>query len=155
MCNRGRFLSSVLILSLGSVLVGGCGTPQREVPKEELHMSSLARAYGFYQQQHRGETPPNKEAFSKFLKGLSAEQREGRGIKGDVDQLFISPRDKQPYVILYNVKSSGVPNPASEEADVIAYEKTGSGGSHFVAFSTGKVSEVEEARLKKMLSRQK
>jgi hypothetical protein len=59
----------------------------------------------------------------------------------DVDQLLVSPRDGQPYVIFWGV------NPRTEQAGespvVIGYEKVGKDGTRFVFHSLGVVSMTD------------
>jgi hypothetical protein len=66
----------------------------------------------------------------------------------DVQALFVSSRDKEPYVILYG-PLTGPPGPGGQP--VFAYEKTGVGGTRMVATSLGAVEEVDETRLKQLV----
>ena len=54
------------------------------------------------------------------------------------DELFISERDNQPYVIGYGPKADGKPR------EVIAYEKTGVDGKRMVGYATGIVVELDD-----------
>ena len=79
--------------------------------------------------------------------GQSAADLANLGVT-DPAKLWISSRDKQPYVILYG-PVSGPPGPAGQP--VIAYESKGVGGKRFVASSLGAVDEVTEARFKELV----
>ncbi|HEX2473540.1 MAG TPA: hypothetical protein VHK01_02270, partial [Lacipirellulaceae bacterium] len=56
----------------------------------------------------------------------------------NLEELFISERDGEPYVIFYGQRPAGV------AADVVAYERTGVDGKRFVGDSVGGVGEVDE-----------
>ena len=59
--------------------------------------------------------------------------------------IFTSPRDQQKYVVRYNLKlEPGGPTRA------VAWEATGHNGKRFVAYSTGEVEEVDEAKYQKV-----
>ena len=113
----------------------------------EINLKTLAVLYGRYVGSHRGKAPPGPEEFRKFIKGMGKQQLEALKVT-DPEKLFKSPRDNQPYVILYNVPA-GVPGP--QGAAVIGYEKEGSGGKRYVAFNNGGVEEVDEDRFKQLV----
>jgi hypothetical protein len=97
--------------------------------------------YGRYRAAHRGTPPPDEAALKKFISGLSPTEQSGLGIDpANLEKMFTSPRDGQPYVVLY--KSSGA---------VIAYEQVGKNGKRLVAYPDTKVEEVDEARLKELV----
>ena len=54
---------------------------------------------------------------------------------------FVSPRDQQPFVF---VRSGG-----SGPGDVLAYEKIGEGGKHYIVTPMGASFELDEAELKR------
>jgi hypothetical protein len=62
-----------------------------------------------------------------------------------VDQLFVSERDGQPFVVLYG------PLPQTQGSDVIAYEQTGVDGKRMVGHKIGMVEEVDEARFRELV----
>lgn len=120
----------------------GCGKPP-EVTRQpvESSMQSLVIGYGQYLARNQGKSPPNEEAFRRFLEKLSDDERKQMGI-GAVSEVFRSPRDEQPYVIRYGVT---IPPPGPGGAAWIAHEKEGKEGKRFVAFATGQIREVDEA----------
>ncbi len=65
----------------------------------------------------------------------------------NVDQLFLSERDQQPYVVLYGKR------PANAN-DLVAYEQTGVGGKRLVGYSIGLIAEVDEAQFQELVSQQ-
>lgn len=129
----------------------GCGSSNVEQPPVEMSLQKLVVVYGQHLRTHHGDAPADEAAFRKSIGELGETDRAGRGLN-DLDALFTSPRDKQPYVVRYGGKI-GAPGP--EGAPWIAYEKTGQSGKHYIGFATGQMEEVDEPRLQEILSKQK
>jgi hypothetical protein len=141
-----RYVVAVLCLSLLAA-VGGCGGGSKPQTKVEAHLQALAVFYGRYLSQNRGRPPADEKAFKQFLAKLNPAEFSSFGLSTP-DEMFISPRDNQPYVVRYNVP---VGPPGPQGPAVIAYEQTGSGGSRYVAFALGGVQEVDEARWRQLV----
>ena len=125
----------------------GCGGQRASREREESNLKPLAVFYGQFTGRHRGRSPANEAEFKEFLRSLSSEQLATFNVT-DPESLFVSPRDQEPYVIIYG-SPSGPPGPGG--APVIAYEQVGVGGKRFVASSIGAVEEVDEARFKELV----
>jgi hypothetical protein len=137
----GLCLGAVVFCALSS----GCSGASREAQqREESNLKPLAILYGQFIGQHRGRPPGSEEEFKEFVRSAGKEQLASFGVT-DREGLFISSRDKKPYVVLY-----GKSAPAGE-ARVVAYEQEGQGGTRFVADDLGRVQEVDEARFKEMV----
>jgi len=136
------------LLLLLFVAVTGCQKGRKEVPTEETRIKNLATVRGQYIGKNKGQLPPNVDALKAFAKTLSPEQLKGFGVEGDVDQLFVSPRDNEPYVYRF-VKEGGVPGVGANV--VVFYEKTGKNGKRWVAYSTTQIEEVDEKRFKELV----
>lgn len=133
----------VLTLWVSAALMG-CGGGHGSAAQESSNLKPLALLYGQYIGRHRGQPPPNESEFKQFI------QKDGATLLAtfaiaDVDELFVSSRDQQPYVVLYG-PTSGPPGPAGQP--VIAYERDGVGGKRFVASSLGAVEEVDESKFR-------
>ena len=65
----------------------------------------------------------------------------------EVDTLFVSPRDGQPYDVRYNdpPPAEGPQGPAA-----VVVERVGKDGKRFVAYFTGKVEEIDDAQYQKV-----
>jgi hypothetical protein len=124
----------------------------------QAHLQALAVLFMQYTGENKGKTPPDEATFKKFISGLPKERLMGN----TVEEIFVSPRDSQPYVVLYGAAtSSGVGGPpmpgsppgapGSSGPSIVAHEKTGAGGKRFVATSLGGVEEVDEAKFQSML----
>jgi hypothetical protein len=65
---------------------------------------------------------------------------------GKVDELFVSERDGQPFVIKYG-QSGGIMSRLP-----VVFEKEGKGGKRQVAFTDGQVEEVDDATYQQLLA---
>lgn len=142
------------ILAVGGVVgvvgLAGCGGGSREsLQREQSTLKPLAILYGQYIGQHRGQPPPNEQAFREFIQQQGPEVLKSFHVSS-IDELFISPRDGKPYKILYGeAAKKGPPGPAG--SPVIAYEQEGRGGRRWVASAMGAIEEVDDARFKQLV----
>ncbi len=126
-----RFL--LLALMFGAAL--GCG-PKIEAPEStemRSNMRSLAVAYGAYTRDNRGRPPKDEKAFRKWLDKQGPDYPQILKVES-IDEIFISSRDNEPYVIAYG-----------KAKRIVAYEAVGVEGKRFVADDLGVVEELDEA----------
>jgi hypothetical protein len=143
-----RWYSPLVLLfaATASLLAAGCGSNAQKVEQETSNLKPLMILYGRYMGQHRGQPPPNEAAFKEFIKTVGTAELPG-GAK-DVDSLFVSTRDKQPYAIIYG-PPKGPPGPGGQP--VVAYEQTGVRGHRFVASLLGAIEEVDDAKFRQLV----
>jgi hypothetical protein len=135
-----RFLLMLgFTLSLGNFL--GCGENRQAVKQEANHLRPLAVLYGKYLAYNRGKTPADENAFRTFIKTLPPAELQSANAT-DVEAIFVSTRDKKPYVLVFN--SNGLDA-------VVAYEQEGLAGKRYIATSLGDVREVTVAELQQMV----
>jgi hypothetical protein len=134
-----------------SLLASGCGRGGVTGGGSEAkaHILRLAILYGRYAGSHRGQSPPNEKAFKDWIRKADPAELPQDFDRSNVDSLFISPRDNEPYVIVYGVPAT-MPVPGKGGTASI-YEKTGVAGKHLVAIGAGQVDEVDDAKLQQML----
>jgi hypothetical protein len=124
------------------VLVGCHGAAKQARQKEQSHLRALVTIFNFAESK-LGHRPANEAEFKTFI------QANAQGIIGSlrlasVDELFVSERDGQPFIVLY-----GAP-PKGEARDVIAYEQNGVSGKRLVGYSIGAIAEMDEEQLAKL-----
>jgi hypothetical protein len=131
----------VLLISISLL---GCSKPVGgDAPQEaKEHLWQLFRLYKAYVERNK-KGPPDEQALRDFGNKLSIEERKGYIIGEDIDGLFVSPRDKQKYVIRYNQRL----DPVGGTRGVI-WEVEGMGGTHLMALSNGYVEEYDETMFK-------
>ena len=117
----------------------GCSSvaEQEDVAEQRSNMRGLAAAYGTYTKNNRGRIPKSEKSFKTWI-----EKNGGAEIYGaeTVDEMFISSRDNEPYVVIY-----GKPK------KVVAYEAVGLNGTRYIADDLGVVQEVDEATFSEMV----
>lgn len=146
--SAGYLLTGIVVGWLGWM---GCGGGSREsLQREQSTLKPLAILYGQYIGQHRGQPPPNEEAFRKFIEAQPPEMLKSLNVSS-VDELFVSSRDGKPYKILYGEAAKKGPPGGPAGSPVIAYEQEGQGGRRWVASSMGAIEEVDEARFKQLV----
>ena len=131
----------VCLLALLVNVLCGCGAPAEPeaVQKQSASMRGLAVSYGQYISQHRGRPPKSEKVLRKFIEEQSDTFLDSFSAES-IDDLFTSPRDNEPYVVVYGKKAS-----------VVAYEKVGVDGKRFVAYDIGGVEEVDEAKFAELV----
>ena len=148
--NRTRFYSSknawvIPLLAVGLLVSQiGCeshssGMTQTDTKTQIEQLFNLYKSY--VTAKRKG--PPNEQALREYAKGLSEKQLEDELIAKDVDSIFISARDKQPFQIVYGHSLN-----AGGEPVAIIYEKTGVNGMKYAALSMGYAEEYDDETLK-------
>ena len=127
-------LGVCVAIVLFCVLPLGCGTRTESQQREESNLKPLA-IYCIQYHSERGQPPASEEEFKQFVRA--------QGLDADVDGLFISSRDGEPYVILCG--------PDAANSQIVAYERVGVGGKRFVADNLGGIEEVDETRFRELV----
>lgn len=123
-------------------LVPGCGDPEAPPePEAKVRLQKLLRLYIAYADRNR-QGPPDAQALTAFGHKLTAQERDELMIGDDLESIFISPRDQQPFAVRYKVR----PDPGQPRA--IAWEAAGKDGLRWVALSTGYVEEYDDDTFK-------
>jgi len=139
----------LLIFAVGLACLG-CGGPGGEASRarEESGLKPLALFYARFVPQHQGKPPKDEAEFKAYLnEPQNLEELQKVFNVPNADAIFVSGRDKKPYVVIYGPTSGE--GPAGQP--VVAYEQEGVNGKRFVASKMGAVEEVDEARFRKMV----
>ena len=134
-----RLMASVIIGSLLAA-TSGCNDPTAGYTETEAknRLTRLLRLYQLHVEKTK-KGPASEQELREFAKQLTAKERDDYLIGEDVESIFVSSRDNQPFVIKYNlnVKPGGEPR-------AVAWEATGQEGRRYVALSIGYVEEYSE-----------
>ena len=114
-----------------------------EADRRASNLKSLAALYQMYATQHGGNPPPNEEAFKTFIQDLGLKHFEPSS-NTTIDDLFISPRDGKPYVVVYGGGPEAMP-------DIVAYEQEGTESGRWIVSSMTTVAEVDEVKFQQMV----
>lgn len=129
--------TSLLPIALTLAAIGGCA------PAPPVPTSNIGTITGYYLQyagRHANASPPNADAFRRYIASLGVE---------DVDGAFVSSRDGQPYVVRYGIDLTGSPTlaslpPSDQPKIVILHEAEGMGGKKMIATHMGLTFEAAE-----------
>ena len=109
-CLRPRTTALLVGIVVGVIGCGGCGgsdpKPALKAAVLRVNSSNSKRLATLYNRYHsRFFSGPRDEAtFKKFIAGRPAAELEELGASsGDIDALFVSERDKQPFFIRYGL----------------------------------------------------
>ena len=143
------FLAPLSVISL--VLVSGCGGTPVPQPAGQTHIQELAGLYVYYAKKHNDLGPASVDELRTWGNGLPATEKQNFG---EIDKLFISPRDHQPYKIVPKVSlkaqlvtgktpvGGGQARPSMVTPKVIVYESSSDGGKRWVALSVGRAAKL-------------
>lgn len=117
-----RDFAAVLVSSAWLVawlMVLGCsGGPDKDPEPSRTRLRRIAQAYDMAIELG-GRPPKDAEALKRYFKEIGATE--------DADAVLYSPRDAQPYVILF-----GAPLDANQRRTILAYEQEGAQGKRYV-----------------------
>ena len=141
------------LLAAGAGFLHGCG-PGVPDPKSlvrtfnDANGKRLVNFYNQYQMEY-GAGPKNEADLRKFILAKNPAALEEMGVSADnLDSLFVSEQDKQPFFIRY-----GAPVVGGRQA--LVFESQGSGGSVAVFFGGPKVVRVPAAEVEAYKAGQK
>src|SRR3954449_5781960 len=131
------FRASIICVLIMAIFVGcRSQTASQNIGRETSRLRLLVN---LYQTAARGagRMPKNEHEFKQLIQAIRPESLDrilAAGNVTSVDELFVSERDSQPYVIFYGGQPKGVAN------DLIGYERTGAGGKRYVGYGLGIVA---------------
>lgn len=127
-------------------MVAGCTSGNSSAATEASNLKPLAVMYGQYVREHRGQKPPNENAFKEFVQAQPADRLQALGVENS-DSLFVSQRDNQPFTILYGDATIAGP----DGMQIIAYESQGRDGVRWIAGDLGNVQEITDAEFAELV----
>jgi hypothetical protein len=99
--------------------------------------------------QQQGHAPKTIDELRKFVEAKTTTEQLGRLKVASAGELFVSPRDNKPFVMVSYDKfpafAGGQPPP------VILYEAAGQNGQRSVAFLGGNTRTLDDNELQKLL----
>jgi hypothetical protein len=120
-----------------------------DLDPNERHIMQIVFLYKDFQGAHQGRGPRDAQELKTWAKGLKKDKLAAQGVE-DLDKAFTSPRDNQPYVLVD--PKAGRSGQGGRPPMLLVYEKTGVEGKRMGANGMGYAFEMNEERLKQMLS---
>lgn len=124
-----------------------CGCSGRTNPENTLasvnesNLQRLANLYIAFQSTHDWRGPQDEVEFKAFVRGCKPEKLERIGIDpNQIDALFISERDGEPFKIRYKV-----PGTAMGSSEPVVFESTGDGSTRLVGYLNMEQRELAAA----------
>jgi hypothetical protein len=153
---------SLLLVVVVLLASSGCGSTPPSGPAVDS-LKVLADHYGRYAVTNKGQGPADEKAFHAYFKELGRQEaasgapvNTSEGVVGVAPASatkdgvparwaahLSSPRDNQPFTIVYGLTVSF----AAKTTQVIAHETTGVNGKQLVVFANGEVEEVTPDQL--------
>lgn len=137
-------LRLAFVAAAAMIFTAGCGSPDPTsalMKANEKNIQKLSNLYFTYQMKNGWRGPENETDFKSFLNNYNPKKLERIGITtADVDGLFVSERDGEPFKIRY-----GVPGSAMGSTAPVVFESVGVGGKRLVGCLNMEQKEVDES----------
>jgi hypothetical protein len=128
------------------VAVAGCGESSELSSPAARRLHILATVYLDYAAA-KGAGPANREQLQTHFQNAPPFVLSAEGISAkNCDIVFTSPRDGEPFLISY-----GVGFAISDDAPIIACERTGKDGKRLAAYANGKIELVDQSAARELL----
>jgi hypothetical protein len=133
-----------------SIAVFGCSRTDpasRIGAMNDTRIKQLANLYMAFQMRNGSNGPKDEAAFKSFIQsGMPSHRLEMMRVDTNkLDELFVSERDGEPFLIKYG-QSGGVMSKLP-----VVFEKEGRAGKRQVASTNGQVEETDEGRYQELL----
>lgn len=146
-----RLRCVVLLWIFAMPFQSGCESHTSGVTQTDTK-TRIERLFNLYKSyiEAKKKAPLNEQALKEHAKTLTEQQLDDLLIGRDLESVFVSDRDKEPFQIAYGqmIKSGGEPV-------AIIHEKTGMNGMRYVALSIGYAEEYDEETLQQYLPKKK
>jgi hypothetical protein len=127
----------VALAALAGLLLPGCASEETfEEEPVKAHLRQICKSYFTHMDFHR--RPPTADQMRSVVDDL---HRLDMG--APADEALVSPRDKQPFVIIYGADVSEPPT------SILAYEQQGADDSRWVLYMNGEIALLPEAEFSK------
>lgn len=140
-------MACLLLIQLGC---GGATTPEAAMQAaNDSNAKRLSNLYLMIQMKSapKFEGPKDEAEFKATIKETPSETLSPMGVSAsDVDSLFVSERDGEPFEIRYGLKGSPYGS-----SDPVIFEKTGVDGKRTVAFLNVSAREVDADEYQQLL----
>ncbi len=153
---RGRFQQSSrsphllhrVSICLVALLTIGCRSPDgmNNASPDDSRIKELTTTYAMYMNLKGGRPPANEADFKAFISESGDAPLKSAGV-GTVEELFVSPRDNELYVIAYGSEAAK----RISQGGAVIYERNGKDGRRLVGNRGGFVDELDEAEFRRLV----
>ena len=153
---RASRLSRLARVGLAGCLLGlvvappGCSSSRK--PESHGHagavLGEVTKAYVGYMRAHGFQPPASEAQFKTVLAELGTTALKRAGVHS-VDELLVSPRDSQPFVVEYGKNAKKY-----LDRGIVAFEQVGKDGRRLVGYDLGYVADVDQQAFDQLLAAQ-
>jgi hypothetical protein len=137
--NRSRVAIGWLLIVVACGLIG-CGSRSTKPDPSPTNLRQIQALYRVYTQVRGGVGPRDANEFKRFIRAEGSGDAQRLHVDlTQLDQLFISPRDEQPYLINYGLRLADEQN----KRQIIVAERVGHNGKRAIGDLRGWVEEVD------------
>lgn len=134
------------IACLGLVNVVGCSSGASDTSEPDVsRIKQLTALYASYLNRNADRPPANEGELKQYIAERGDPVLKLAGVS-TVDELFVSPRDNEPHVVLYGNEAAKL-----IRRGVVTHEKTGVNGRRLVGHRMGFVDELDDAEFRTLL----
>jgi len=129
-----------LLLAIGVTMLSGCGGGAESMiaKANDSNVKRLATMYNFFHLMNNFKGPKDEAELKSFIEAQDPKRLRLADIDpAKLDSLFVSERDKEPFVIRYGIDTV-IRGPALP----VVFESVGSEGLRQVGFCNGAMQEV-------------
>lgn len=129
----------------------GCSQDQQAASivasKNSSNIQRLANLYRSYQLRHGSQGPKDEATFKDYIQhAMPAHRLEMMQVDvNNIEGLFISERDGQPFQVRYGVGGG------MDWITAVVFEQQGKSAKKQVAFTDGSVAEVDDSHFRQLL----
>ena len=140
--SRFTIRSGLCVLLGATFAFAGCGGADADsmiADANDTNVKRLATLYSLFHMQNSNKGPKNEQQLREFIESQDANRLKRGGIDATkLDELFVSERDGEPFVIRYGVNTV-IRGPSKP----VIFESTGVDGMRQVRFFNGSMQEVD------------
>ena len=124
---------AIAFMTLATLVAGGCSKSGSSEDATTTALRQIAKAYGVpLAAQQR--PPQSLDEIKQILNDLHKD-----GMNPPADEVLVSPRDKQPYVIVLGARLG-----SQMSSDILIYEKDGAEGKRYVFTMNYEVKQLTD-----------
>lgn len=142
MTTSRKYAALALVVLFGTGCAGG---DRLASSGESTRLLALASMHARFQSA-TGRPPADEQQFKNFIAERGATLKR-MGVNS-VEEIFVSERDGQPFVVVYGKRPSGM------AASIVAYERQGVDGRRLVAHSMRMIEEVDDERFREIIPKE-
>jgi hypothetical protein len=136
-----------LLVCASLIVAFGCGSQEAGTGAgaDPSRIKELATLYTSFMNRHAGRPPATESEFKQYVVERGEPLFKSAGVS-TADELFVSPRDNEPYVILYGNEAAKLIS-----RGIVVHERTGVGGRRLIGYRIGSIEELDDAEFRKLV----